>query len=210
MDFYEKFLNSQKGSFEQFDECISEKIINTYTESISEFLKKGLNDKDSAEIKLPHGAYTASVRKSGETSANINVALEFGKDFLKFINGDIDKMPLQESFDPQFVKIFSNIVAYGHPDPESKEGKEYIEEHKVPIGIAMDDAEVEYFLNEISTQIGEICKEYEKPDKVYTFDIKNHGTFEFNYGKDSTKTTAKFTADKVLKQALKNDIALTE
>ena len=201
------WVNMEKDAFNDFNEYVANVLEDGITRSIAEYFHKKLQNADHADLELPWGTYHAEVKGRGETGV-VNLTWEPSKGFKNLLNDDSDAASkfdrnYQDTFDPEYIKLFTDYVAYGMFDPDKPENKEKAAKQR---GIMLSDAEVTYFLNGYALVLYNIAKDKQRDGKMYRLEINNmfpHGTFDFEYEDDGIKV--KFTAHKVLKQAIKDD-----
>ena len=190
----------EKSSFENFNEFIAIRLQDGILRSIAEKMKNDIAAKGESTLILPWGTFSAEVKAAGETG-NITPAWEPSKEFLKMLNDDSARDKRQESFDPEYVQLLKDYVAYGYFYPS--EVKDAPAKDK---GLKMSDDEVEYFLNNYAQVLANIAREKQRDNKTYRLVVDEgfqHGAYDFEYEND--EITVKFVPDKVFKQYLKND-----
>lgn len=196
----------EKPSFENFNEFIAGRLEDGIFRSIHLSLRNQLRDKKTASLTMPWGTYTAEVKTVGETT-NITPSWKPSKNFLKLLNDDNASTAdlRQESFDPEWVKLFKDYVAYGYFYPENTKNAPAREK-----GMRLNDDEVDYFLNNYMQVMVNIARDKQRDGKIYSLvidEMVEHGSFDFEYNDDEIGVT--FVPHKVFKQNLKDD-SLTE
>ena len=164
------------------------------------------NGKTTSSVTLPWGTYTADVKSMGETG-NITPTFEPSKAFKKLLNDDANAAAVeyqQEKFDEEYMKLFTDYVAYGYFYPDTVKDAPAKEK-----GLRLEPNEAEYFINPYLNVLVTIARDKERAGKTYRLEINEgypHGAFDFVYGDgDSDDVTVKFIPDKAYKQRLKND-----
>lgn len=203
------WVNQEHNAFENFTAVIASRMEEAIFKALTKKMKLDLASKDSTEVTLPWGTYSASLKTKGE-GGNINIAWEPSKGFVKILNGDMDNVSrteciTQDEFDPEFVELFRDWVAYGFFYPNAPENKDRVSKNK---GVRLSDDEINYFLNGYALVLATIAKDKQRDGKVFRLEINNgfpHGAFNFEYDDGEIKVT--FVADKVFKQLLKDDEA---
>ena len=204
------WVQVENENYDDFKDFAASKIEGACCRTISEVLYNQLKNSDTAQVTMPWGTYFAA-RKNDGTEAGVDISWEPSKGFLKLLNESSDNNDkaenydrnYQDEFDPEFVKLFTDYLAYGKFYPTDDE-KADESNH----GILLDDAEVTYFLNSYTLALYNVAKEKYRDGKVYRLEIDYeypHGAFDFSYKGD--KIDVKFTPNKVFKQALKDDKA---
>lgn len=200
----------EKRNFDDFHEFVANRFEEGWCRALTEKMRRDVRSTGTSEVVLPWGTYTAEVRNTGE-SAVVNIGWEPSKAFLALLEGgeseDLAKYKknYQDEFDPAFVKLFRDFVAYGIFDPELPENKEEAAKNH---SIMLEDAEITYFLNSYALVLYTIAKDKQRDGKIFRLEINSqfpHGTFEFDYKGD--KIEASFIANKVFKQIIKDDVA---
>jgi len=202
------WVNLENGSFHNFFPEVAELLESGWCRALTETLRLGLKDSNKVSVELPWGTYTAELIQKGE-AGNITPSWEPSKRFMTLLNGDLSKSDKdtvnQETFDPTFVRLFTDWITHGRFYPEGAKNKEKTEKHK---GIKLSDDEVNYVLNSYGMMLASIAKDKQRDGKIFPLEINGtfpHGRFDFEY--DDDKITPTFVADKVFKQLLKDDAA---
>ena len=203
------WVNLEKDAFDDFNEYVSNTIEDGMFRAMAEYFHVKLLNSDHAELEMPWGTYTAEFKYRGDAGV-VQIDWTPSKGFKNLLNdesGSSNKFDrnYQDSFDPEYVKLFTDYVAYGMFYPEKPENKEKAAKQR---GIALSDSEVTYFLNGYALVLYNIAKDKQRDGKIYRLEINHnypHGTFDFEYTDDGIKVT--YTAHKVFKQACKNDDA---
>ena len=202
-----EMVRMDKDSFKEYNEFVATKIEDAIFRSLAEYLHMKLANNDSAKLELPWGTYYAEIKDRGEAGV-VNIRWEPSDGFEHLLNGDNDATSrfdrnYQDTFDPEYVKLFTDYMAYGMFYPE--ENKEEAAKNHL---IMLNDAEVTYFLNGYALVLYNIAKEKQRDGKMYRLEICDsypHGSFTFKYEGDEIKVD--FIANKVFKQHLKDDAA---
>lgn len=207
MYIVEKFLDQEKTSFKVFNEFMATRVLEAAFKSISRALQIGLKKKDTAEVVVPWGTFTAErrIRNNGD-SANTNVSYEPSKAFLEALNGDGKDRDAyyQDDFNETMMDAFAEYVSYGMFDTNAPENKEKLA--TLQKGLFLKDNEKEYFMNRIATLLLTIGREKQRDGKQFRLEVDQnfgHGYYDFEY--DDDKIAVRFTADKAFKQFVKND-----
>ena len=204
------WFNQEKNAFEDFGAVLAARFEESWARALVEKLRLMLRAKGSAEVTLPWGTYYAETISKGE-AGNIAPKWEPSKGFLKILNDDIQDpsersaVVNQDEFDPEYLKLFKDFVAYGFFYPEDPANKDKIDKNK---GVRLTDDEAEYFLNEYALVLCNLAKDKQRDGKIFRLEINNgfpHGCFDFEYDDDEIKV--RWTADKTFKQILKDDAA---
>lgn len=203
------WVNQESAMFDNFTVPMATRFEEGIFKSIAQYLREVLHAKGHAECKMPWGTYTADMVVKGET-ANINVSWEPSKGFLKILNGEnmdnAQKVELitQDEFDPAYMTLFRDYVAYGFFNPNAPENKDRANKNKC---VRLTEEQAIYFLNSWALVLATIGKEKQRDGKLFRLEVNTtfaHGFFDFDYD-DEIKVT--FTADKAFKQILKDDDA---
>lgn len=201
------WVAQEKTAFNNFNGALASRFEEGIFKALTAKLRADLKKFGKAKVTLPWGTYSSEIVTKGE-SGNINVSWEPSKAFVALLNGDEKskgEYNAQDEFDPEYVKLFRDYVAYGFFDPESPENKERASKNKC---VRLGDEEVNYFLNGYANVMATIAKDKQRDGKVFRLEINNgfpHGAFDFEYDDDEIKVT--YVADKVFKQILKDDAA---
>ena len=200
------WMTQEKASFENFNEFIAIRLQDGIFRSLAEKMKLDLAKKGSTSVTLPWGTFSAEVKVAGE-GGNITPSFEPSKAFMRMLTDDSDSAISrnQDTFDPDYVKLLKDYVAYGTFDPDS--GAPAREK-----GIRMSDDEVDYFLNSYCHMLVQIARDKQRDGKTFRLNIEegfNHGVFEFEYV-DDDNIKVKFVADKAFKMYLKDDEAASK
>ncbi len=204
------FVQQEHSSFENFTPPLAARFEEGIMRAITETMRLQLKNKGKAEVALPWGTYHAEAVAKGE-AGNIVPTREPSKGFLKLLtsdnlnDADRSECIAQDDFDPQYMKLFKDFVAYGFFYPEAPENKDKLDKNK---GVRLSDEEAEYFLCEYAIVLANIARDKQRDGKIFRLEINNgfpHGSFDFEYDDDDIKVS--WTADKVFKQILKNDDA---
>jgi hypothetical protein len=204
------FVDLERGNFENFNNVLASRFEEAWSRALVIAMRIQLKTKDHAEITLPWGTYSADNVAKGE-AGNIAPKWEPAKGFLKILNDDIsdqsDRAAIinQDEFDPTFMKLFKDFVAYGFFNPEAPENKDRVSKNK---GVRLSDDEADFFLNEYALMLCNLAKDKQRDGKIFRLEINNsypHGCFDFEY--DDNDIKVRWTADKIFKQCLKDDEA---
>lgn len=203
------WVNQESEYFENFNKPLASRFEEGWCAALGEAMRKQLAENGSAKVMLPWGTYYAEVVTKGE-AGNISVSWEPAKGFMKILNNDLTNEEqldtiMQEEFDKNFAELYRDYVAYGFFYPNAPENKDKISDKKKSVYL-MDDETV-YFLNSYALMLANIAKDKQREGKLINVEINNsypHGEFTFEYKDD--EITVKWTADKVFKQTLKNDV----
>ena len=197
-------------AFNDFNDYVANVLEGGIFRAVAEYFHRKLKDSDKAELELPWGTYSAEVKGRGEAGV-INISWDPSKGFKNLLNDSSSanaaskyERNYQDEFDPEFVKLMTDYIAYGMFDPDKPENREKAAKQK---GIELSDAEVTYFLNGYTLVLYNIAKEKQRNGKKYRLEINNafpHGDFDFDY-KDDGEIEVKFIPHKVFKQAVKDD-----
>lgn len=204
------WVNLNAENFQDFNEYVANVLEGGIFRAVAEYFHRKLKDADKAELELPWGTYTAEVKSRGEDGV-INISWEASKGFKNLLN-DTDsanaaskyKRNYQDEFDPEFVKLMTDYIAYGMFDPDKPENREKAAKQK---GVELSDAEVTFFLNGYTLVLYNIATSKQRDGKKYRLEINNsfpHGDFDFDYKADG-EIDVKFVPHKVFKQAVKDD-----
>lgn len=211
----ERFTADLKTQFAGVTKFIAVRIEHGILKGAFETMRKQLNNPKNttgkASVTLPFGTFRTEVRTKSDVD-NINVELDFSKDFLRAIKGDIelvwanpdDNETDSDNRSESFMKNFCDYVAYGMFDPDSEEHRKEIE--VVQKCINMDPTERTFFLNAWTNSLVGMVREKIREGKIYRLDLNaavwNGGSMEFEL-KDG-EVTANYLASKDVKQAIKN------
>ena len=198
----------ESEDFDDFNEYVATVLEGGMFRSMAEFFHQKLKDSDSVDLEMPWGTYHAEMKDRGDSGV-VNVTWAASKGFAALMNDESDATAkfdrnYQDTFEPEFVKMFTDYVAYGMFNPEDPKNKDKAMKQR---GILLSDSEVTYFLNGYALVLYNIAKDRQRDGKIYRLEINNafpHGTFDFEYNDDGT-IDVKFTAHKVFKQACKDD-----
>lgn len=200
------WINQEKASFDNFNDFIAIRLEDGIFRALAEKQANDIKAKKSSIVVLPWGTYTADVKAAGDTG-NITPVFEASKQFKKLLNDDSATLSdyRQESFDPEYVKLLKEYVAYGYFNPDPSQETPAHEK-----GLRLTDDEVEYFLNSYMNVLVTIARDKQRSGKTYRLEIDEgfpHGAFDFEYSDDDKDETitVKFVPSKVYKQYLKND-----
>lgn len=200
----------EKNSFENFNEFIATRLEDGIFRSLAEKMRLDIQANHASSVTLPWGTYTAEVKSNGD-AGNITPAWEPSKILMAQLNRDDhedeEEDLHQDTFDPEYVQLFRDYVAYGHLYPD-KIGQDAPAREK---GLKLTDDEVEYFLNSYGTMLAGIGRDKQRAGKSYRLEINEafpHGSFDFEYPDDET-IKVKFVPHKVFKQYLKDDEVAT-
>lgn len=202
------WVSIETENYDHFNEYVAGKLEGGMFRAIHEYLRRKLKTSDTAQLTMPYGTYYATMKKQDGTVV-ADVSWEPSKGFIKLLNDDSDdaerssKFDRQymDEFDPEFVKLFVDFMAYGMFDPT-----EEVKNDPAKRQLLLDDSEVVYFLNSYMLVLYNIAKEKQRDGKAYRLEITGecpHGAFDFIYKGD--KVEVKFIPNKVFKQALKDD-----
>lgn len=202
------WVAQDKEAYDDFNEYAANVLEDGIFRSIPEYFRKKLANADHADLELPWGTYHCDIKGRGETGV-VNLDWEPSKGFKKLLNDDSDAASrfdrnYQDTFDPEYIKLFTDWVAYGMFDPDDPKNKDRAAKQR---GILLSDPEVTYFLNDFTLVMYNIAKDKQRDGKIYRLEVNNmfpHGTFEFDYKDDGT-IDVKYIAHKVTKQAIKDD-----
>lgn len=198
------WIELEKPSFRNFNEFIACRLEDGIFRSIAEKMKNALQATGSVKLELPWGTYSAEAKDIGE-GGNITPVFESKKAYMNMLNDDSienKEKAHQDEFDPEFIQLFCDYVAYGEFYPELNGGASTKEK-----GIKMREDECDYFLNNFGLVIAKIANDKARDGKIYRLEINNcfpHGSFDFEYDEDGV-TAMKFVPHKVFKQYLKDD-----
>lgn len=199
------WINQEKTAFDNFTDFVAIRLEDGIFRALAEKQANDIKAKKSSIVVLPWGTYTADIKAAGETG-NITPVFEISKQFKKLLKDDGDAMDLrQESFDPEYVQLLKDYVAYGYFYPESAQD---VPAHEK--GLRLTDDEVDYFLNGYMNVLVTIARDKQRSGKTYRLEIDEgfpHGAFDFEYSDDGKDEDikVKFVPSKVYKQYLKND-----
>lgn len=196
-----------KDTFEDFNDYVATLIEGGMFRAMAEYFYRKMKLSDHAELELPWGTYHCEDKNRGETGV-VNITWEPSKGFQKLLNEDNDAATkfdrnYQDTFDPEYVKLFTDYLAYGMFDPEDPKNKEQASKQR---GLKLSDSEVTYFLNGYALVLYNVAKDKQRDGKMYRLEINYafpHGSFDFEYDDDQIKVS--FTANKVFKQYVKDD-----
>ena len=199
------WVEQEKSTFLNFKPDLAEHFENAHLRSIIETLRRKLKKYGEGTVDMPWGTFGVKVVTKGETGV-ITPYYEPSKGFIKALNGDFDDSPddssmTQEEFDPTFVKLYKDYLAYNTFDPELPENKD-----KIVKTVKVTDDEVNYFLNSWAKVLVTIAKDKQREGKVFRLEVDNtfpFGTFTFEYDDDEIKVS--FVFNKSAKQILKDD-----
>lgn len=201
------WVNQERNAFENFTAVLASRFEEAIFRALTLTMRNQLKRNGSASVELPWGTYSAEIVSKGE-AGNVTPAWTPSKAFIKLLNGNLDKgndadAIAQETFDPEFEKLFRDYAAYGYFYPEQNKDKTAKAK-----GVRLTDDEANYFLNGYAMVLATIAKDKQRDGKIFRLEINNgfpHGAFDFEYEDDEIKVT--FVADKVFKQILKDDAA---
>ena len=116
------WVEQEKSTFLNFKPDLAEHFENAHLRSIIETLRRKLKKYGEGTVDMPWGTFGVKVVTKGETGV-ITPYYEPSKGFIKALNGDFDDSPddssmTQEEFDPTFVKLYKDYLAYNTFDPE--------------------------------------------------------------------------------------------
>lgn len=200
------WINQEKTSFDNFNDFIAIRLEDGIFRALAEKQANDIKAKKSSIVTLPWGTYTADVKAVGE-AGNVTPVFEPSKQFKKMLNDDNATLSdfRQESFDPDYVQLFKDYVAYGCFYPDNNQDTPAHEK-----GLRLTEDEVDYFLNGYMQVLVGIAKDKQRSGKTYRLEIDEgfpHGAFDFEYSDDDKdeEIKVKFVPSKVYKQYLKND-----
>ena len=200
------WINQEKTAFDNFNDFVAIRLEDGIFRALAEKQARDIKAKKSSIVVLPWGTYTADVKAVGE-AGNITPAFEPSKQFKKLLNDDnaASSDLRQESFDPEYVQLLKDYVAYGYFDPDTNQETPAHEK-----GLRLTDDEVDYFLNGYMQVLVTIARDKQRAGKTYRLEIDEgfpHGAFDFEYAEDDKdeEIRVKFVPSKVYKQYLKND-----
>lgn len=201
------WMAQEKSSFENFNEFISIRLEDGIFRALAEKMKTDCHAKKESRVALPWGTYSAEVKLSGE-GGNITPTWEPSKNFLKLLNDDsgVNHDRRQDTFDPEYVQLFKDYVAYGYFYPDKVKNAPAKDK-----GLRMSDEEVDYFLNGFMQVMATIARDKQRAGKTYRLEIDEgfpHGSFDFEYTDDG-EIRVTYVAHKVFKQYLKDDAVAT-
>ena len=201
----DRFVVDMKSQFSNFTPFIATRVEGGILKGAFETLRQKLVDpknKDSkASLELPFGTITAEIRTKNDVD-NINVGIDFSKDFIRALNGEIESV-WQDTYDDLFIKNFMDYVSYGFFDPDSEEHKKLVE--KVTKCLKMKEPERDFFPNAWTNSIVNMVKDKQRDGKIFNLDLDavwDAGTMTFEFNENSITPT--FNASKTAKQYLKN------
>ena len=201
----------EKRNFDDFHEFVASRFEEGMFRALGELMHRDVMATGMSEVALPWGTYSAEIRNTGDGGV-INISWEPSKAFRSLLDGGDNedlakyKKNYQDEFNPTFVKLFRDFVAYGIFDPELPENKEEAAKNHC---IMLEDAEVTYFLNSYALVLYTIAKDKQRDGKIFRLELNSHyphGVFEFDY-KDGGKIDVSFVPNKVFKQIVKDDTA---
>lgn len=200
------WIAQEKSAFDNFNDFVAIRLEDGIFRALAEKMKNDIAAKKTSVIALPWGTYTADIKVVGE-AGNITPAFEPSKLFKKLLNDDgaVSRDLRQESFDPEYVKLFQDYVAFGYFYPDTNPDVPGVEK-----GLRLTDDEVDYFLNGYLDVLVTIGRDKQRAGKTYRLEIDEgfpHGSFDFVYN-DTDKDDSievKFVPSKSFKQYLKND-----
>lgn len=203
------WVNIESENYDYFNEFIAGKLEGGMFRAIHEYLRRKLKTSDTAQLTMPYGTYYATMKQQDGTAV-ADVTWEPSKGFLKLLNDDSDDdsnksakfdRNYMDEFDPEYVKLFVDYLAYGMFDPTEEDKSDESKRQ-----LYLDDAEVVYFLNSYVLVLYNVAKDKQRDGKAYRLEIDGecpHGSFDFLYKGD--KIEVKFIPNKVFKQSLKDD-----
>ena len=208
----ERWVVDMKPQFNNFTPFIATRIEEGLWKSAFETLRQKMatmpDDHKEASIEMPFGTLKADIRTKNDVD-NINVEIDFSKDFIKALNGEIESV-WQDDYNEAFLANFTDYVAYGFFNPNADENRKRVESCNKCL--RMRDAERDFFPNSWTNMIVNIAKDKQRDGKTYTLDLDSAwdvGSFIFEYKDGKIEPT--YNASKVCKQYLKNgDISGTE
>ena len=199
------YVNLEKNSFAEFNEFHAIRIEDAAFRGLAEKMKTDLKTKGSSRVVLPWGTYTAKALAVGE-SGNITPVFEPSKNFITLLNDDAetysDRDIRQEQFDPDYLKLFRDYVAYGYFYPEdTKDAPD-----DAVRGMWLSEEDMDWLLNEWMYMLAGLARDKQRVGKIYNVEVDEgfpHGRFDFKYGEEKIDVT--FTPSKTFKQYLKDD-----
>lgn len=201
----ERWVVDMKSQFDNFTPFIAARVEEALLKSIAETLRLQLanctGDHKEASLEMPFGTIKADIRTKNDVD-NVNVEVEFSKDFLKSLNGDIEHV-WEEAYNDTFLTLFTDYVAYGFFNPNDDENRKRVETCNKCL--RMRESEREFFPNSWTNMIIGIAKDKQRDGKTYTLDLDSvwdMGSITFEYKDD--QIIPSFNASKVFKQYLKN------
>lgn len=199
------WVNLERENYRDFNEYIADKVEGAMFRSIHEYLRRKLKNSSTASITMPYGTYYAEMKTQDDGTTVVDVTWEPSKGFKRLLDEDIDAARFdrgyQDEFEPEFVTLFTDYLAFGKFDPTEDDKTD-----EKKFGLMLEDSEVSYFLNSYVLALYNVAKEKERDGKTYRLELHEscpHGAFDFVYKDD--KIDVKFIADKVFKQHLKDD-----
>lgn len=198
----ETWMTLEKPAFDQFPDYVALRLEDGILRSLAECMRRQIQRDGKASVTLPWGTFTAEPITVGE-GTNITPAFTPSKAFMKMLNDDEGRDMRQETFDPEFEKLFKDYVAWGYFDPDTTNDDNTPARDK---GMRLHPEEVEYFLNNYMQVLVNIARDKQRDGKTYRLEINEifpHGAYDFTYEDD--KIEVKFIANKVFKQYLKDD-----
>lgn len=199
-----EFIKYEEGQYEIMNEYVASRLEEGILKSITHYLKKKFSAAGTTEasIELPWGTHTVTVKKVGEVT---NVATNYtpSKRFLKLLNEDtaINLDRFMEDIDPEYLQDVVDFVGYRAFDP-TESAKEAAGNHVVEIPVSL----AKQFVNDYMQIIAKIGRDKQRAGKSYRLEVSGsypYGAFDFEYEDGEIKV--RFTANKALKDILKND-----
>lgn len=199
------WVKVEAENYNDFGEYVATKVEGAWVRALHETMARKLKTADAVQVTLPWGTYYATKKtKDGENV--IDISWEISKGFKKLLDSSSDTNTFdrsyQDEFDPEFVKLFTDYLAYGKFDPSDETKNDTTKTR----GLLFDDSEVTYFLNSYVLALYEVAKDKQREGKAYRLEIDEdcpHGSFDFLYKGDDIDV--KFIPHKIFKQALKDD-----
>lgn len=200
-----RFVSDLKSQFDNFTPYMAVRVEGGIWKGAFETLRQILldpkNKTESASVVLPIGTLTADVRTKSDMD-NVNVTMEFSKDFIRALNGQLEVI-WQDTFDDQFMKNMTDYVMYGFFNPESEEMRPLINDNIKCI--ELDSTERNFFPNAWCNTLLNLVRDKQRSGKIYSVELTdswNAGKFTFEFTDEGVIPS--FTVDKIAKQYMKN------
>lgn len=200
-----RFVSDLKSQFDNFTPYMAVRVEGGIWKGAFETLRQILldpkNKTQSASVVLPIGTIKADVRTKNDLD-NVNVSIEFSKDFIRSLNGQLEVI-WQDTFDDQFMKNMTDYVMYGFFNPESEEMRPLINDNIKCI--ELDSTERNFFPNAWTNTLANLVRDKQRSGKIYTISLTDSwdaGEFSFEFTDEGVIPS--FVASKTAKQYMKN------
>lgn len=187
--FDEKFFDVCSENFEPVSESMTTALNSGITQGIVSYIK----ENPRGRLNLPCGTF--EMTGDDESVIDFKARKEFISGLEK--NGSIDPFFMDEG---SIISDNADLIKRITKEIRGKDGNSSV------IAFAVTDSEVAFLLNLWSEALRKTLSFGAKSGKVYEVDIPYLGVFSIVMDGDDVKTLS-FSADKTLKQSIKNDAA---